>query len=313
MNAIKNIFTGSIFSNLKNGRGLLKIALTIAVVLAFIQIAYSPDKNYGLDYNLGSVAMASELINPDEAKPYDFYNTYWIWTSRAEAATTETDKKEALRKANLAFSVGVERDMVSSRTVDDVLGFFVRNNYIKEITPDSGDLDRMVYGSDKPSIMFIYDSNWGKDEVQKRAAIVLANLAYHFGKDFPGKINFFAYDVAGAEGYKFRSNTEPIFGREISDEFRKKGYTIKDTPDMMMYAPDLVEGTKNIELIDVLFDGPKEGYSEERPGVTFIQKDLEELPVWWIKPNLFGQSTPDKKLYRFYNTDNYHEVSGFSF
>lgn len=196
-----------------------------------------------------------------------------------------------IKAATHYFNEGVELDM-QRRTVDDVLYPYLKFNVINRIYPSrKGDFYNKVYNLGRPCVVFTYDSRtYFYSDVSKRAAIVFKNLAYFIKKFHPDEVNFFVYDVSKAPDYVYRNGKVPGKGKEILDEFKKKGWVFRTTPDMLMYSPfDLVKGETpgnndgRVELIDVLFDGPgKNGYVL---GWLYEQND-ERTTINWIKTNI---------------------------
>ncbi len=260
---------------------------------------------------LSVVFIAGNADSFTDTYPEAMYCKYFDTLYRANITEDETKKSALMKEANDCFNKGVARDM--SRTMVD--GIFVNiyfvTGQIKKIDPTRrGDLNEMVYVRSKYSIVFVYDSRWGWDEVQKRAAIAFKNLAFYFGDNYHGKIKFFVYDVSRADDYKSNPGKKPSFGSEIKNEFRKRGWKLKDTPCKLMYSTfDLVKGKTadanegGVELIDALCGAPS-----SNSGVLkwLCREGSEETGIGWVNTNIMEPN--GSYLFRLNNSWNFRKI-----
>jgi hypothetical protein len=294
--------------------------ITAAAIAVLLIVGYPFTDYGGLIDGFVPEAHAQAIIEKNDARPEDFYRTYRVWTEKAGKANTEAEKKKCLDYAIYSFNKGIEIDMAPTNTAEDVLSYYTKTEkVIKEIRPNSGDLEKMVNNSSRPSIVLVYEGALNKGEHSKRAAIVFKNL-YEMAGGRSGEVNFFIYDISKAPDYKLVSEpdvsigaswarTDTAWGSEIKKEFTKKSWVIKDTPDFLIFSPfDLAKGETpksndgKIKLVDVAFGAPDEN--------KYILPRLKNFTYLWAYQHCLYKPRPngDRRVFIYNNTYKLTEV-----
>ena len=146
-----------------------------------------------------------------------------------------------------------------------------------------------------PVLVFFYGTDDEREVcASKRLAVVVKNLALHFGN----KLKFCAYDEGKYGGGKA---TQVGTGRIFSETARREG--IKNAPALILYNnKDKGVGGK-VCIIDRAPGGP----SSNR-GILELVKDMAD---YWIRGNILELSTPDNdhKVYRYENSFSIKEIT----
>ena len=120
-----------------------------------------------------------------------WYNTFLFKMNIAENAKTKDEKDKALDYAVAAFEVAAYGDIELRGSVDKILKSYISSGKIKEIKPNSGELDRIKKSGEDALVVYI-DKRYVGDESKKSliAVKLLTDLVDN------KNVNFYIYDVS---------------------------------------------------------------------------------------------------------------------